>query len=64
MAAYLDVLDAASLDLAPPVVQAIAATVGLRSSAPAPVEGLGMGKPARHSRRRAAATPKAAPTGR
>ena len=32
VAAYVDVLDAGSLDLALPVVQAIAATAGLRSS--------------------------------
>ena len=48
--AYLDVLDAGSLDLALPVVQAIAATVGLRSPASAPAEGLGVGKPARRPR--------------
>lgn len=36
VAAYLDVLDAGSLDLALPVVQAIAATTGLRSTPPVP----------------------------
>jgi len=36
IAAYVDVLDAGSLDLALPVVQAIAATTGLRSASPVP----------------------------
>lgn len=61
VAAYLDVLDADSLDLALPVVQAIAATVGLRSQAPMLDKGHGAGKPARRLRTAAAATPKAAP---
>ena len=56
VAAYVDVLEAGSLDLALSVVQAIAATVGLRSPAPASAEGLGAGKPARRPRRTAAAT--------
>ena len=50
VAAYLDVLDAGSLDLALSVVQAIAATVGLRSLAPAPAEDHGAGRPARGPR--------------
>ena len=36
IAAYVDVLDAGSLDLALPIVQAIAATTGLRSTPPVP----------------------------
>ena len=64
VAAYVDVLDAGSLDLALSIAQAIAATVDLRSPTPAPTEGLGVGKPARRSRHRAAATPKAAPPSR
>ena len=64
VAAYVDVLDAGSLDLALSVVQAIAATVGLRSPAPTPAEGLGAGKPARRPRDGAAITRKAAPPGR
>ena len=64
VAAYLDVLDAGSLDLALSVVQAIAATVGLRSPAPAPTEGLGAGKPVRGPHGRTVAAPKLARPGR
>ena len=64
VAAYLDVLDAGSLDLALSVVQAIAATVGLRSPAPAPAEDHGAGRPARGRRGGAAAAAKAAHPGR
>ena len=58
VAAYLDVLDVGSLDLALPVVQAIAATVGLRSPAPMLKEGHDAGKPARRPQTVAAATRK------
>ncbi len=64
VAAYLDVLDAGSLDLALLVVQAIAATTRLRSPAPAPAESLGAGKAGRRTRGGTAATSKAAPSGR
>ncbi len=64
VAAYLDVLDAGSLDLALLVVQAIAATTRLRSPAPAPAQSLGAGKAGRRARGGAAATSKAAPSGR
>ena len=47
VAAYVDVLDAASLDLVLLVVQAIAATTGLRSPAPAPADLPAAGKPPR-----------------
>ena len=63
VAAYVDVLDVGSLDLALSVVQAIAATIDLRSPAPVPAGGLGAGRPARRSRG-AASTSKAAPPGR
>jgi len=64
IAAYVDVLDAGSLDLALRVVQAIAATIDLRGLTPAPAEGRGAGKPARRPSSGAAAKPKAAPPGR
>ena len=64
VAAYVDMLDAGSLNLALPVVQAIAATVGLRSSAPAPAEGLEGGKPGRRLHGGATVALKAAPSGR
>jgi len=64
VAAYLDVLDAGSLDLVVLVVQAVAATTGLRSLALAPAESLGAGKAGRRARGGAAATSKAAPSGR
>ena len=63
VAAYVDVLEVGSLDLALSVVQAIAATIGLRSPAPAPAEGPGAGKPARRPRG-GAVMPKTAPPGR
>ncbi len=61
VAAYVDVLDAGSLDLALPVVRAITATIGLRGPAPAPAEGFGAGKPAKWPRDGAPALPKVAP---
>ena len=64
ISAHVDVLDTGSLDLALSVVQAIAATVGLRSPAPAPAEGHGAGKPARGPRGSSAVAPKPARPGR
>lgn len=44
IAAYVDVLDAGSLDLALLVVQAIAATTGLRSTPPVPADAVSAAK--------------------
>lgn len=57
VAAYMDVLDAGSLDLALLVVQAIAATTGLRSPAPAQADP----PAARRPRGRAGGVPKEVP---
>jgi len=64
VAAYLDVLDTGNLDLVLLVVQAIAATTALRSPVPASEERLGAGKAGRRPSSGAAATPKAARSGR
>lgn len=61
VAAYVDVLDAGSLDLALLVVQAIAATTGLRSAPPVPADAP---PAARRPRTRRGFTPKDAPAGR
>ncbi len=58
VAAYVDVLDAGSLDLALLVVQAIAATTGLRSPAPAQADPPASGK---RSRAKVGAMPKEVP---
>ncbi len=58
IAAYVDVLDAGSLDLALPVVQAIAATTGLRSTPPVPAAAV---SPAKRPGTRKKAAPGDAP---
>ena len=58
VAAYVDVLDAASLDLVLLVAQAIAATTGLRSPAPAPADPPAAGK---RPRAKMGAAPKEVP---
>ena len=58
IAAYVDMLDAGSLDLALPVVQAIAATTGLRSTPPVPAAAA---PPAKRRGTRKEAVPEDAP---